>query len=125
VSRHSTIGLPECGVIAQLGQSVPHREGLCGAKDYDLASNKSAAEHTLNLVHLKLQVISTQAKAEAETDVDVKVEDLAAMPVEPSIAPPVIDFELARISEEADSHLPESLNFDLQMPDMSKVSCHS
>ena len=62
------------------------------------------------------QEFRTQAKAETEEDVEVQRE--------PPIAPPVIDFELARISEEADSHLPESLNFDLQMPDMSKVSRH-
>lgn len=53
----------------------------------------------------------TQAKSDRE------VSAAAA----PAIAPPVIDFELARISEDADSGLPESINFDLQMPDMSKV----
>ena len=65
------------------------------------------------------QELTAQAKAETQEEVELQRE--------PPIAPPVIDFELARISEEADSHLPESLNFDLQMPDMSKVSrcCHS
>jgi hypothetical protein len=70
-----------------------------------------------------VQVVVTQAKLERE------VSAAAA----PAIAPPVIDFELARISEDADSGLPESINFDLQMPDMSKVhplllhkiDCHS
>jgi len=60
-------------------------------------------------------VVKTLAKAETE------VEEAEAASFEPPIAPPVIDFELARISEEADSQLPESLNFDLQMPDMSKT----
>ena len=43
----------------------------------------------------------------------------------PTVAPPAIDFELSRILEAEDSELPEALNFDLQMPDMSKVSNQS
>ncbi len=43
----------------------------------------------------------------------------------PTEAPPAIDFELSRILEADDSELPEALNFDLQMPDMSKVRMES
>ena len=43
----------------------------------------------------------------------------------PAVAPPATDFELSRILEAGDSDLPEALNFDLQMPDMSKVTTNS
>ena len=46
---------------------------------------------------------------------------VAAAASAPPVAPPAIDFELSRILEDDDSELPEALNFDLQMPDMSKV----
>lgn len=36
-------------------------------------------------------------------------------------APAKIDFELIRIAESAEPQLPESLNFDLQISDMSKA----
>ena len=49
----------------------------------------------------------------------------AAAAAPSATAPPMIDFELARIAESSEPDLPEALNFDLQIPDMSKVSRQS
>lgn len=54
------------------------------------------------------------AQASSERDV--------AAPAAAPAAPQMIDFELIKIAESAEPQLPESLNFDLQIPDMSKVS---
>ena len=71
-------------------------------------------EHGAALTPLH-QLQNVAAKAEPSKHV-------AAAASAPEVAPPAIDFELSRILEADDSELPEALNFDLQMPDMSKVS---